>query len=93
MRCDNVRSNRWPKWACLRAPAGMGGTARTLAGSVRWYVSHDIRPLRGALSPIAHRRAMTVGNTQEGSAARLILADFCSRPGARGAAPDTLRDR
>src|SRR5438045_4495482 len=27
---------RWPKWACRRAPKKEGGTARTLAGSVRY---------------------------------------------------------
>jgi len=31
-----VRSDRWPKWACRRAPTKSGGTARTLAGSVRY---------------------------------------------------------
>jgi hypothetical protein len=30
----HVRSDRWPRWACRRAPTGAGGTARTLAGSV-----------------------------------------------------------
>ena len=32
-----MRSDRWPKWACRRAPTESGGTARTLAGSVRYY--------------------------------------------------------
>lgn len=34
-RIFHVRSDRWPKWACRRAPT-KGGTARTLAGSVRY---------------------------------------------------------
>ena len=35
-----VRSDRWPKWACRRAPATRRGTARTLAGSVRYFESN-----------------------------------------------------
>jgi hypothetical protein len=35
MRCD-----RWPKWAGRRAPTGTEGTARTLAGSVRYGETH-----------------------------------------------------
>src|SRR5437667_2174319 len=36
----HVRSDRWPKWACRRAPAKRRGTARTLAGSVRYNAIH-----------------------------------------------------
>jgi hypothetical protein len=36
-RILHVRSDQWPKWACRRAPAKRRGTARTLAGSVRFF--------------------------------------------------------
>jgi hypothetical protein len=50
-----MRSDRWPKWACRRAPVGRG-TARTLAGSVRsngiHYTRFDgealVRPVKDA---------------------------------------------
>jgi hypothetical protein len=39
---SRAHSDQWPKWACRRAP-GNGGTARTLAGSVRSYAYHYTR--------------------------------------------------
>lgn len=36
-RILHVRSDRWPTWACRRAPTQTGGAPRTQAGSVRDY--------------------------------------------------------
>jgi hypothetical protein len=43
-----VRSDRWPKWACRRRTREKRGTTRTLAGSVRSYMTtiHDLGTLR-----------------------------------------------